>query len=229
MRELNNGLKVIGTDLGYGNIKTANTVTPTGITVYDTEPIFQVNILECNGKYYRFGENHKEFIADKSVDDDFYILNLMAVARELQRTGTYDAKVYLATGLPLTWVRAQRDSFKAYLMKNKVVDFRYNDKDFHIEFVGCSVYPQGYPAIVERIGEFKGTNILADIGNGTMNILYIQNKKPVERNRGLKKSVSINALSVSKILLWICTVSRLTRALSNSFYGLEKLMCPTSI
>lgn len=41
MRELNNGLKVIGTDLGYGNIKTANTVTPTGITVYDTEPIFQ--------------------------------------------------------------------------------------------------------------------------------------------------------------------------------------------
>ena len=187
MRELNNGLKVIGTDLGYANIKTANTVTPTGITVYDTEPIFQGNILECNGKYYRFGENHKEFIADKSVDDDFYILNLMAVARELQRTGTYDAKVYLATGLPLTWVRAQRDSFKAYLMKNKVVDFRYNDKDFHIEFVGCSVYPQGYPAIVERIGEFKGTNILADIGNGTMNILYIQNKKPVESKSWTEK------------------------------------------
>ena len=172
MREFENGLKVIGTDLGYGNIKTANTVTPTGISVYDTEPIFQGNILEYNGKYYRFGENHKEFIADKSVDEDFYILNLMAVARELQRTGTYDARVYLATGLPLTWVRTQRSSFKAYLMKNTVVDFRYNNKDFHIEFVGCSVYPQGYPAIVERIKEFKGTNILADIGNGTMNILY---------------------------------------------------------
>lgn len=187
MREFENGLKVIGTDLGYGNIKTANTVTPTGITVYDTEPIFQGNILEYNGKYYRFGENHKEFIADKSVDDDFYILNLMAVAREVNRAGIYDAKVYLATGLPLTWVRAQRDSFKAYLMKNKVVDFRYNDKDFHIEFVGCSVYPQGYPAIVERIGEFKGTNILADIGNGTMNILYIQNKKPVESKSWTEK------------------------------------------
>ena len=187
MRELENGLKVIGTDLGYGNIKTANTVTPTGINVYDTEPIFQGSILEYNGKYYRFGENHKEFIADKSVDDDFYILNLMAVARELQRTGIYDAQVYLATGLPLTWVRAQRSSFKAYLMKNKVVDFRYNDKDFHIEFVGCSVYPQGYPAIVERIGEFKGTNILADIGNGTMNILYIQNKKPIESKSWTEK------------------------------------------
>lgn len=187
MREFENGLKIISTDLGYGNIKTANTVTPTGITVYDTEPIFQGNILEYNGKYYRFGENHKEFIADKSVDDDFYILNLMAVARELNRAGIYDAKVYLATGLPLTWVRAQRDSFRAYLMKNRIVDFRYNDKDFHIEFVGCSVYPQGYPAIVERIGEFKGTNILADIGNGTMNILYIQNKKPVESKSWTEK------------------------------------------
>lgn len=41
MREFENGLKVIGTDLGYGNIKTANNVTPTGISVYDTEPIFQ--------------------------------------------------------------------------------------------------------------------------------------------------------------------------------------------
>lgn len=187
MRELENGLKVIGTDLGYGNIKTANTVTPTGLFVYNSEPIFQGNILEYNGKYYRFGENHKEFIADKSTDDDFYILNLMAVARELNRAGTYDAKVYLATGLPLTWVRAQRSSFKSYLMQNKVVDFRYNDKDFHIEFVGCSVYPQGYPAIVERIKEFKGTNILADIGNGTMNILYIQNKKPIESKSWTEK------------------------------------------
>ena len=187
MREFANGIKVIGTDLGYGNIKTANTVTPTGISVYDTEPIFQGNILEYNGKYYRFGENHKEFIADKSIDDDFYILNLMAVARELQRAGIYDAKVYLATGLPLTWVRAQRSSFKEYLMKNKVVDFRYNDRNFHIEFVACSVYPQGYPAIVERIKEFKGTNILADIGNGTMNILYIQNKKPIESKSWTEK------------------------------------------
>lgn len=187
MRELKNGLKVIGTDLGYGNIKTANTVTPTGISMYDTEPIFQGNILEYGGKYYRFGENHKEFIADKSIDDDFYILNLMAVARELQRAGIYDAKVYLATGLPLTWVRAQRSSFKEYLMKNKVVDFRYNDRNFHIEFVACSVYPQGYPAIVERIKEFKGTNVLADIGNGTMNILYIQNKKPIESKSWTEK------------------------------------------
>ena len=48
MREIRN-TKIIAVDHGYGNIKTANTVTPTGITAYETEPIFTGNILEYNG------------------------------------------------------------------------------------------------------------------------------------------------------------------------------------
>ena len=47
MREIRN-TKIIAVDHGYGNIKTANTVTPTGITAYETEPIFTGNILEYN-------------------------------------------------------------------------------------------------------------------------------------------------------------------------------------
>ena len=199
MRELKNGIKIIGTDLGYGNCKGANTVLPSGIISYDTEPVFQGNILEYDNKYYRLGEGHKAFLADKSMDDDFYILNLAVIARELQRVGIYEAKVYLATGLPLTWVRVQRDSFRAYLMKNKEVKFKFNDKEFHIEFAGCSVYPQGYPAVVERIGEFKGTNLLADIGNGTLNVLYIQNKKPVESKSWTEK-LGVNQLIIISVL-----------------------------
>lgn len=195
MRELKNGIKIIGTDLGYGNCKGANTVLHSGIISYDTEPVFQGNILEYNNKYYRVGEGHKSFLADKSMDEDFYILNLAVIARELQRVGVYDAKVYLATGLPLTWVRTQRDSFRAYLTKNKEVQFRLNGKEFHIKFTGCSVYPQGYPAVVERIGELKGTNVLADIGNGTMNILYIQNKQPVESKSWTEK-LGVNQLII---------------------------------
>lgn len=64
MKELNS-IKIIAIDHGYGNIKTANTVTPTGITAYDTEPIFMGNILEYNGRYYRIGDGHKEFVSDK--------------------------------------------------------------------------------------------------------------------------------------------------------------------
>lgn len=178
MRELKDGTYIIGVDHGYGNIKTANTVTPTGIQAYDTEPIFQGNVLEYGGKYYRFGEGHKNFIADKSEDDDFYILTLMAIARELQRAGIYKAKVHLAAGLPLTWIRVQRESFREYLMRNKNLKFRYNDKEYDVELVGCSIYPQGYSAVIDRLKDFTGTNIIADIGNGTMNVMYLVNKKP---------------------------------------------------
>lgn len=179
MREWND-IKIIGVDHGYGNIKTAGTVTPTGLIAYETEPIFSGNILEYNGRFYRIGEGHKEFIADKAMDEDYYILTLMAVARELNVADIREADVHLAAGLPLTWVRKQREDFRSYLLQNKEVTFRFNGRGYHIRFVGCSLFPQGYPAIVSRLGDFKGTNLLADIGNGTMNILYINNKKAVE-------------------------------------------------
>ena len=122
MKELKN-IKIIAVDHGYGNIKTANTVTPTGITAYDTEPIFSGNILEYTGTYYRIGEGHKEFIPDKAMDEDYYLLTLMAVARELNVYGIREADVHLAAGLPLTWVRKQREDFRAYLLRNEYVSF----------------------------------------------------------------------------------------------------------
>ena len=78
MQELRN-TKIIAVDHGYGNMKTANTVTPTGIKAYETEPIFTGNILEYNGIYYRIGKGHKEFIPDKDMDEEYYLLTLMAM------------------------------------------------------------------------------------------------------------------------------------------------------
>ena len=179
IRELRN-TKIIAVDHGYGNMKTANTVTPTGIKAYETEPIFTGNILEYNGIYYRIGEGHKEFIPDKAMDEEYYLLTLMAIARELNVFSIREADVHLAAGLPLTWIRNQREAFRSYLLQNPEVHYRFNGKEYHLHFVGCSLYPQGYPAIINQLGNFKGTNLLADIGNGTMNILYINNKKAQE-------------------------------------------------
>ena len=171
MREIRN-TKIIAVD--------HNTVTPTGITAYETEPIFTGNILQYNGTYYRIGEGHKEFIPDKAMNEDYYLLTLMAVARELNVFSIHEADVHLAAVLPLTWIRNQREAFHSYLLQNPEVRFSFNSKDYHIRFVGCSLYPQGYRAVVNHLGDFKGTNLLADIGNGTMNILYINNKKAQE-------------------------------------------------
>lgn len=179
MKDLN-GIKIIAVDHGYGNVKTANTVTPTGLIAYDTEPIFTGSVLEYEGRFYRVGEGHKAFVSDKATDEDNYLLTLMAIAKELNIAGLHEANVYLAAGLPMTWIRRQREAFRNYLLRNERVTFRFNGKGYAIRFVGCSLFPQGYPAIVNRLSEFKGTNILADIGNGTMNILYLVNRRPVE-------------------------------------------------
>ena len=79
----NNEIIVIGIDHGYGNIKTAHTCFKSGVAAYDKEPTFKTNMLIYNDKYYIIGEEHKEFISDKMLDDDYYILTLAAIAREM--------------------------------------------------------------------------------------------------------------------------------------------------
>ena len=80
--------------------------------------------------------------------------------------------------LPLTWVSEQKAAFKKYLLQNSAVCFTFRNIDYHIQIVGAEVYPQGFAAIAEKLGDFKGVNMLCDIGNGTMNLLRIVNNKP---------------------------------------------------
>lgn len=179
MREYNN-IKIIGVDHGYGNIKTANCIFPTAITGYDSRPAFEGELLEYEGRFYRIGEGHKDFIPDKVEDEDFYLLTLVAMAKELEFQGVRNAEVHLVVGLPMMWVRSQRERFKAYLLHQPDIFYTYNGRSYHIRLVGCSCYPQGYPAVLSRTSELTGSNLLVDIGNGTMNLLYILNGVPQE-------------------------------------------------
>ena len=169
---------VIGVDTGYGNIKTANTCFPTGVTAWDTEPTFKNDLLVYEGRNYTIGSGHKEYSADKIGDNDFYLLTLAAISRELNIRGMTEAKVFLGAGLPLTWVGKQEDEFKAYLLRNECADYTFRGKPYHVEFAGAEIFPQGFAAVANKLHTFRGTNILCDIGNGTMNILSIENGKP---------------------------------------------------
>ena len=173
-----NGFVVIGCDHGYGNTKTANHCFKTGVLRYDTEPTFAAYLLTFRNHYYLIGEGHKEFLADKTADDDYYILTLAAVACELEAAGLTEANVYLAVGLPLTWTAAQKTEFAAYLSRDEDVRFTYRKTDYHIRIVGVKVYPQGYAAVAPIKSHMTGVNLVADIGNGTMNVLYIVGGRP---------------------------------------------------
>ena len=99
--------KTIGIDHGYGNMKTANFCFPTGITAYDHEPLFTADMLVYGGRYYLIGEGHKEFAPDKIKDEDYYVLTLAAIAKELKAENFTEAHIVIAAGLPLTWTSGQ--------------------------------------------------------------------------------------------------------------------------
>ena len=177
-------IQIIGVDAGYGNIKTANTVFATGITAYDHEPMFGGNVMEYQGKWYRIGEGHKAFNPDKTCDEDFRLLTYAAIAAELAHHEMTSAQVQLAAGLPLSWTARHREEFRSYLMENRDIRLRFNDEDYRFTLVGCHVFPQGYSALVPMIyynqNRFSGTTVMADIGNGTLDTLFMVNGKPDE-------------------------------------------------
>lgn len=182
-----NDMYVIGIDHGYGNMKTANCCFKTGVMKSSTEPVFTGDLLIWNDTYYSIGVGHKEFTADKFTDEDYYVLTLAAIARELKREKITEAKVFIAAGLPLTWVSHQKEDFKAYLLQHKEVSFTFRNIYFHITFAGADIFPQGFAAIAENLREFRGSSMLCDIGNGTMNLLRIVNQKPDARQMFTEK------------------------------------------
>ena len=190
MRKHNN-FYIIGVDAGYGNMKTARTIYPTGLVAMDTKPFFDGDILEYNGTWYRIGEGHKAYNPDKTADEDFYILTLASIAAELSTEQITEANVHLALGLPTTWTGRQREEYRRYMMRNPDVRFTFNDVLYSIHLTDCIVFPQGYAALVplmdndKRFNEFRqftGTVMMADIGNGTMNIMRLVNGKPNDQH-----------------------------------------------
>ena len=178
MKENQNPI-LIAVDHGYGNVKTPNFIFPTGITEYKDEPTMATDTLCWAGRWYAIGDSHKEFVADKTADEDYLKLTMAAIAKELNKRGLTEASVYLAVGLPLTWVGQQKNEFIRYLTQIRHLEFRFNGIDYAVEIVGVEMFAQGFSAVADRLKEFTGVNMLCDIGNGTMNILYINNGRPV--------------------------------------------------
>lgn len=174
-----NGKILIGIDHGYGNMKTRHTVFKSGVKCYEKEPVVSANVLKYQGKYYVIGETHKVFIANKSEDDDYFILTLTAIAKELKFRNLTNAEVLLAVGLPLHWLSSQKEEFREYLLRSKEVEFEYENVHYSVKIGDVQVYPQGYAGIAASLSYYTGVNMLADIGNGTMNTLVITNGRPI--------------------------------------------------
>ena len=173
------GKEIIGIDHGFGNTKCRHVVFRSGVRAYDTEPPMTDDALNYGGKYYVVGEEHKGFVSDKSQDEDYYILTVAALAKELEFRHITECEAVLAVGLPIQWISTQKDSFRKYLMRNELIEFRYHGQNYLVRIDDVQVFPQGFAGVVQRLGDFKGLNVLVDIGNGTMNTMLIKDGRPM--------------------------------------------------
>ncbi|MGB4659464.1 MAG: ParM/StbA family protein [Mobilitalea sp.] len=177
----NNIIEVIGIDHGWSHIKSVTSVFSTSIEE-NPSPTFFKDVLEYQGKYYNIGGGRLEVKNTKVENEDFYLLTLAAIAKELAKRGDVrKSNVYLAVGLPLTRFGEEKQAFIDYLSKNQEVHFKFEEKEYHIYIVKVSVYPQCYSAVTEMIPNFQRRAVVVDIGSWTIDIMPVINKKPDDR------------------------------------------------
>jgi len=191
---MDSNIEIIGIDHGWSSVKTAHSVIVSGVKEMTTEPALIDNLLEFERKYYKVGLQRLEVRNTKVEDENYYLLTLAALGAELKARGKSRTKVVLSVGLPLTRFGAEKKDFISYLMRKKVVDFKYEGRHYSVEIEKVMVSPQCYAAVADRIGTFKENPIIVDIGSWTVDIMPIIKQLPDEARcktlaRGLIKSI----------------------------------------
>ena len=171
----------MGVDHGYAAMKSAHFSFPTGLVEYDHEPYTQQNVLEYGGKFYVVGSGRQPLQKDKTLTEDYYLLTLAAVAKELAcRKADATASVHLAAGLPLTSFGRDKKKFRAYLLRDgRPVFFRFEGSAYTVRITEVSLFPQGYAAVLTQPDLLNEPSvILADVGGWTVDLMRLDNRIP---------------------------------------------------
>ena len=177
---------IIGVDHGYGNIKTEHCVFCSGVERTSTS-LASDRTLVYDNETYIIGEKHMTYQGDKTGDQSFYILTLAAIAEELNYRGySPTANIILAVGLPLAWTAAQRKDFREYLRKNEEPEFEYMNTRYHLHIEKVKIYAQGLAESC-LLDSHDGDHMIADIGNGTMNVVRFSDGSPIEKSIATEK------------------------------------------
>ena len=174
-------LIIIGVDHGYAAMKTAHFSFPTGLVEYEHEPYTQKDVLEYDGKHYVVGSARQPLQRDKTRTEDYYLLTLAAIAKELDYRGMErTAEVLLAAGLPLTSFGRDKKKFRDYLLRDgKPVYFRYEGRDYTVRLTDVMLFPQGYAAVLTQTELLDEPSVIvADIGGWTVDLMRLDNRIP---------------------------------------------------
>ena len=174
------GIEVIGIDHGWSYMKTISHVFVTGVEEIATEPAFTKNLLEFGGKFYKIGGTRLEVQDVKTKNDNFFLLTLAAIAKELKSRGKREAKIYLAVGLPLTRFGQERADFIRYLTARRNVKYQFEKEEYRIEVLNAFVFPQCYAAVADKLSTYKRKVLVVDIGSWTIDMMPVVDEEPDE-------------------------------------------------
>ncbi|MCT7397833.1 ParM/StbA family protein [Eubacterium sp. LFL-14] len=178
---------VISIDLGNKNVKTDNEVIPTSLYKTPFNVGFGEPALKYNGNYYYASGQRLKYCKDKTTDESFYILNLIAVAKELDKAlkeaGNTDKVITnnltLLHGLPPAHMKMAK-KYKEYFESDDYVTFEYNSRTYNIRFNHVYVYPQAYAAAVTTFDTYDFSKnpkvVVIDIGGFTADYLLLENQ-----------------------------------------------------
>lgn len=173
-------IEVIGVAHGWSGMKRVSQVFTTGVKEITTEPVFFNNIVEYNGSFYKVGGRRLEIRYLKVENDNFYLLTIAAIAKELNRRGMRNPNILLSVGLPLTRFGAEKQDFIDYLSRDKEASFQFDNEQYRINLARVSVFPQCYAAVAERMKNLPKRVVVVDIGSWTIDIMPIEDSAPNE-------------------------------------------------
>jgi len=167
-------MDIIAVDHGFSQMKTPHHVFTSGINEASIGLPSFMDILHFNGINYQVGGKRIDHNRDKTTNDDYYLLTLAAIAREIktQKLST-DGAIHLAVGLPLMDYQRDCAAFSQYLKRDgQPVYFRFDNVGYQISIEKVSCYVQGYAAIVKewdqgRLNDEEPVCAVVDVGGWT--------------------------------------------------------------
>ena len=198
---------IMGIDHGYYAIKTRHFSFPAGVTAYTHEPYTLKNTLQIGGKYYVCGTGRQPILRDKTVNDNYYILTLAAIAMELRCRGLpAESSVTLAAGLPLARYGRDKKLFTEYLLRNgQPVSFLFEGERYKVKIENVKLFPQGYSAIAihPELVKDEPSVLLMDIGGWTVDLMRLDNNVPIgPTGKGICSTSRYTTSLSIRILCW---------------------------
>ena len=187
---------IIGVDLGNKNTKTKRDVFVSGLKLYGVKPPFATDVIKYDDRYFSLSDERINYTRKKIEDENFLILLLMAICREIKHQGlkknTFD--IELALGLPPDHYGSQAKQLVDYYENQiKTISFEYNDRPMTFRFKKAACFVQGHAAMMvhQKLLKSQESVLSHDLGGITWDLTLFEDDPDHPGEKKITKFVTL--------------------------------------